>query len=59
VARLTRSDREGSALVADLSQQIAALHDAFFVLDASRRKAVYDAEDTASLLWFAPPAVLR
>jgi len=50
--RAARLTAPGSALVADLSQKIVAPRDACFALDASRRKAVYDAEDTASLLSF-------
>src|ERR1700738_3513753 len=50
--RAARLTAPGSALVADLSQKIVAPRDACFALDASRREAVYDAEDTASLLSF-------
>ena len=50
--RAARLTAPGSALVADLSQKIVAPGDACVVLDASRREAVYDAEDTASLLSF-------
>ena len=49
---MERPDCPDSELVADLPQKTVAPLDAFFVLDASRRKAVYDAEDTASLLSF-------
>jgi len=50
--RAARLTAPGSALVANLSQKIVAPRDVCFALDASRRKAVHDAEDTASLLSF-------